>query len=157
MLQTKTRLPWLLLLWLPMANALAQPDLTVGAAAGQPGATVSTPVSFTNNGAVVALSFDITYNPTLVTPGAATPGAGLAPHTVATNIPKPGTLRVLVSPPIVNPLPIVNSGVLLTVPWTISASAAQANIPLNLGNAAFGNAKSVAVPAGALRSGSISP
>lgn len=157
MLQAKTGLPWLLLLWLPMASAFAQPDLTVGSATGRPGEIVTLPVTFANNGTVVAMSFDITFNPVLVTPGTVTPGVALAPHTVATNIPTPGTLRILVSPPIVNPLPIVKNGVLLTVSWTISASAIQANIPLNLGNVAFGNAKSAAVPAGTLTSGHIAP
>ena len=58
-----------LLLWLPLASAVAQPDLTVGADSGLPGATVTLPVTFTNNGAVVGMSFDITYNQALVTPG----------------------------------------------------------------------------------------
>lgn len=148
---------WLFMLfWLPIASVFAQPDLTVGAAVGQPGATVNTLVSFTNNGAVVAMSFDITFNPALVTPGTVAIGAGLAPHTVATSIPTPGTLRVLVNPPLVNPLPAANNGVLLTVPWTIAAGATSA-IPLALTNVTFANAAAGSVPATALTSGQITP
>ena len=157
MIPPKKIFAWLLgLLWLPMAGAFGQPDLTVGAAAGQPSATVNIPVSFTNNGAVVAMSFDITFNPALVTPGTVASGAGLAPHTVATSVPTPGTLRVLVNPPFVNPLPAANNGVLLTVPWTIAAGATSA-IPLTLTNVTFANAAAGSVPAGVLTSGQITP
>lgn len=156
MMQAKTRLPWLLLLlWLPITSAFAQPDLTVGSATGQPGATVSTAVSFTNNGAVVAMSFEITFNPALVTPGPATPGAALAPHTVATNISAPGTLSVAITPPIINPLPTVNNGILLTIPWTISAGSAPATTALTLTNVAFANAQQGGVPPDDLTSGQI--
>ena len=157
MIPAKKIFVWfVMLLVLPMANALAQPDLTVGAATGQPGATVNIPVSFTNNGAVVAMSFDITFNPALVTPGTMASGAGLAPHTVATSVPTPGTLRVLVNPPFVNPLPAANNGILLTVPWTIAAGATSA-IPLTLTNVTFADTAARSVPAGALTSGQITP
>ena len=155
MMQAKTRFPWLLLLlWLPMTSAFAQPDLTVGSATGQPGATVATTVSFTNNGAVVAISFEILFNPALVTPGPVTPGAALAPHTVATNISAPGTLSVAITPPIINPLPTVNNGILLTIPWTISAGSAPTTTALTLTNVVFASAQG-GVPPDDLTSGQI--
>ncbi|MDG4583601.1 MAG: IPTL-CTERM sorting domain-containing protein [Candidatus Competibacter sp.] len=157
MIQSTKRLLGLLLvlLLLPMASAFAQPDLTVGNGAGLPGATVNTDVSFTNNGAVVAMSFEITYDPTRVTPGAVTNGPALSPHSVATNIPVAGTLRVLVNPPLVNPLPNVNNGVLFTVPWTIAGAAAPGNVPLGLVTVVFSNAAAGAVPPGTLTPGQI--
>lgn len=145
----------MLLLLLPMASAFAQPDLSVGAASGAAGATVTTPVTFTNNGAVVSFNFDITYDPALVTPGTVTAAAGLAPHTVAASVPTPGTLRVLINPPIVIPLPNVNNGVAVNVPWTIAASAAAGNVALTLAKVTFANASAAAVPAGTLTSGQI--
>ena len=157
MIQSTKRLLGLLLVLLlfPMASAFAQPDLTVGNGAGLPGATVNTAVSFTNNGAVVAMSFEITYDPARVTPGAVTNGPALAPHSVATNIPVAGTLRVLVNPPLVNPLPTVNNGVLFTVPWTIAGAAAPGNVPLGLATVVFSNAAAGAVPPGTLTPGQI--
>ncbi len=144
----------LLALLLPMANAFAQPDLTVGNASGLPGATVSTDVSFTNNGAVVGMSFDITYDSALVTPGVVTPSAGLTPHTVATSV-VPGVLHVLINPPLVNPLPTVNDGVMFTVSWTIAGGAAAGNTPLGLTAVVFSDAQAQAVTPGALTPGQI--
>ncbi|MGB5063747.1 MAG: PASTA domain-containing protein, partial [Candidatus Competibacter sp.] len=145
----------LALLLLPMASAFAQPDLTVGSNAGLPGATVNTDVSFTNNGAVVAMSFDITYDSTRVTPGVVTNGPALSPHSVATSIPVAGTLRVLVNPPLVIPLPNVGTGVLFTVPWTIAGAAAPGNVPLGLATVVFSDAAAQAVAPGTLTPGQI--
>jgi len=150
----------LLLLLLPMASAFAQPNLTVGSASGAAGATVNTPVTFTNNGAVVAISFDITYDSTKVTP---TPTVGsdgkLLP--VSTFIKSPGTLYVVVLPYDPNvfppkPLPTVNSGVLFTVPWAIAAGATGSTaLTLTNVNVTFSNAQAAAVSAGTLTNGQI--
>ena len=157
MMQAKTRFPWLLLLlWFPMTSAFAQPDLTVGSATGQPGATVSTAVSFTNNNTVVWMSFYITFNPALVTPGAVMPSAALAlHHTVATNISPPGTLRVAITSPTTDPLPTVSSGILLTIPWTITAGSAPTTTALTLAEVRFANNEESEVTPNALTSGQI--
>ena len=145
----------LVLLLLPIASAFAQPDLTVGNASGLPLATVSTDVSFTNNGDVVGMQFDINYDPLLVTPGIVVGGSALAPHSVSSDTPSAGVLRVLITPPIQIPLPKVNSGVLVTIPWTISGGAAAGNTALTLANVVFSNALAASVTPGTLTSGQI--
>lgn len=156
----------LLLLLLPMASAFAQPNLTVGSASGAAGATVNTPVTFTNNGAVVAISFDITYDSTKITPGAVTSGTALPPHSIWTSSGTAGKLGITIvtqqplpdptkpSPPPTTPT-AVNTGILFTVPWTIAASAPAGNVPLALANVIFANAQAAAVSASTLTNGQI--
>ncbi len=58
----------------------AQPNLQIGSASGVPGGAVTIPVTFTNNGSVAALQFDLQYSSTVLTAGSLTSGAALSPH-----------------------------------------------------------------------------
>ena len=142
----------LLLLLLPMASAFAQPDLTVGSATGKPGDTVNTAVTFTNNGAVVGMSFDITYDSTKVTPGKPVNGSALGSHVLSSNVPTPGTLKVVI---ISLANAVMGSGELFTVPWTIAASATGGNVPLTLANTVLSDASAKPVTSGNRTSGQI--
>jgi hypothetical protein len=125
------------LIWTVMVFSTAvwaQPNLQIGSGSGVPGGAVSVPVTFTNSGSVAALQFDLQYNSANLTAGSLTSGAALSPHVLYSSAPSSGALRVVIIPPVVSPLPATNTGILVNIPLTISASANPGNYPLAISN-----------------------
>jgi hypothetical protein len=136
-MKTTKRVWMAVLTWVVMAfssTVWAQPNLQIGSGSGVPGGAVSVPVTFTNSGSVAALQFDLQYNSANLTAGSLTSGAALSPHVLYSSAPSSGALRVVIIPPVVSPLPATNTGILVNIPLTISASANPGNYPLAISN-----------------------
>jgi len=112
--------------------AFAQPDISLNPATGKPGDTVTIPVQFTNNGSVVGLQFDLQYNSAVLDPGSLTAGSNLSPHALSSSSPSSGVIRLLITPPVTKPLPPVNDGVIVSIPFTISSGASAGPYPISL-------------------------
>ena len=134
--------------------AQAQPDVTVGNGTTQPGGTVSIPVSFTNNGAVVGFNFDITYDTTVITAVDLSNcnGNDMDPGGVTCNSPSAGTISIAVA---TFPLANVASTQIGTIDFTISGTAPLAPTTLTVANASFSDASAGAVSPGTLTNGTI--
>jgi hypothetical protein len=125
------------LIWTVMVFSTAvwaQPNLQIGSGSGAPGAAVTIPVTFTNNGSVAALQFDLQYSSAVFAVGSLTSGTALSPHLLYSSTPSSGLLRVVIIPPVVSPLPATHTGVLVNIPVTISASANLGSYALSISN-----------------------
>ncbi|TND04271.1 MAG: hypothetical protein FD120_1385, partial [Gammaproteobacteria bacterium] len=137
--------------------AHAAPSLSLGAAttATATGQTFTVPVSLTNDAAVATLQFDIQYNATQLTAGepviAGVPTS--TQHSIAWSSPAAGVRRLVISPPRANSA--VLSGVLVTVPFTVSPSASAGSLPLTLAGITMSNAAGTVVAPGTVTHGSV--
>ena len=159
-METTKRVWMMALIWAVIAISSAvwaQPNLQIGSASGVPGGAVTIPVTFTNNGSVVALQFDLQYSSTVLTAGSLTSGAALSPHLSASATPSSGTLRVVIYPPVASPAPGTNTGVLVNIPLTISPSAGAGNYPLTLSSPSvvFSDGSAHLVSSGTLSNGQV--
>lgn len=114
----------------------AAPGLSIGSATGSPGQTVNIPVTFTSDGTVVSLQFDVQYNVAKLAVGTPTGMAGLASSDVFM------ARRVVIAPSSSNS--VLSSGQIATIPFTLQAKA-SGNLPLVLTNVVMTNAAAVAV------------
>ena len=138
----------LVVLAMPLQSQ-AQPDLTIGditAAAGDTGVLV--PVTFINNpnGDVISLQFDVQYNSVALTLSATEGPALVPPHGLASNNLSPGILRVLVTLPLLNMRPPINSGVLVQLSVDVAAGTAPGVYTLTLANVIFVDTNAIQVP-----------
>jgi len=144
------------LLLLGMAFAAQAADITVGTASGAQGDSITIPVTIAGDAVSVGAQFDIAFDPAVVAVG--TPplvnAFSLVPSSIATSVPSPGVLRVVISPPIVNPLPAIPDGS-FTINFDIDAAAAAGNSPLALSDVQFSDAAALAVAVGTLTDGSV--
>lgn len=113
-------------------NTLAAPSLTLGTATGSPGQTVQIPVSFTNNGSVVSLQFDVQYNATQLAVGTPTGVTGLASSDVFL------ARRIVIAPSSSNT--VLAAGQIAVIPFTLQANA-NGTFPLTLTNVVMTNAR----------------
>ncbi|MCH9651413.1 MAG: cohesin domain-containing protein [Deltaproteobacteria bacterium] len=79
---------------LSAAQASAQPQLTAGTAAGEPGETVEVPLLWSGEGEAVALQVDVQFDPDVLSI-AALEGGQLGVHTLESAAVSPGRLRLL--------------------------------------------------------------
>lgn len=121
----------------------AAPSLSLGTASGTPGQVVNIPVSFTNDGTVVALQFDVQYTTVPLTAGMPTAGAALGTNGLASSEVTAGKLRVVITPSTGNAL--VGSGQMAVLPFTIQAGAAPGDLALTLSNVVMTDAAAVAL------------
>ncbi|NCC39519.1 MAG: hypothetical protein EOM21_08735, partial [Gammaproteobacteria bacterium] len=139
----------LLLCSIPWVGVCAQPTLVMGSASGTPGQVVTTDVGFANladaPGPVVGMQFSIQYDPARLVYNEVTADSALSPHAVRTNGSTPGTLLILLTPPIENPLPALPDGALLNVEWSILAGASPGVTELALAEVILGNREATAV------------
>jgi hypothetical protein len=133
----------------------AQPGLQLGSATGAPGETVNIPVTFTNNGSVVAFQFDVGFNTATLTAGTAAAGLVLNAHLKGSATLPSGPFRALVYPPTTPSLPKAGSGVILTLPFTIGAGAAAGDYNLTLSGVVFSDEGANSVAPGTLTSGKV--
>ena len=139
--------------------AHAAPDITVGNVANaNPGDTVNIPVSFLNGAgasAAVTVQFDITFDNANLSLAAPSVDANLVPHTMSSSFPNATTLRVVIIPPLVLPLPAVNDGVLFSIPVTVVAGAAAGSYSLTIASVVLGDATANAIAVDGLTNGSV--
>jgi hypothetical protein len=157
-MKTTKSVAMVVMIWTVMAFSTAiwaQPNLQIGSASGVPGGAVSVPVTFTNNGSVVALQFDLQHNSTALTAGSVTSGAALSPHLSASSTLSSGTLRVVIYPPVTSPLPATSAGILVNIPLTISASASPGNYALTISSVVFSDGSAHLVNSGTLSNGQV--
>ncbi len=127
--------------------------LSLGTASGMPGQTVDIPVSFTNDGTVVALQFDVQYNATQLTAGMPTAGTALGANGLASSEVVSGTRRVVVTPTSGNA--VMASGKIITFPLTIAAAASSGNQALTISNVVMSDAGAATVTPTSLGNGTV--
>lgn len=127
--------------------------LAVGNVQGTVGSTVAVPIALSDGSGISALQFTLSFDSALLTP--ATDPVALGPlvpntFTVSANTATPGRVTVVISPPLVSPLPTFNSGsgTVVTLTFRVASTASPgATSPLTLSNisASDQNANAVAL------------
>ena len=97
-----------------------QAGLAIDVRAGVPGEVVQLPIDFTNDGTIVAIQFDVTFDSAVLTAQDPLPGEGLADHVVAFNQLEDGLWRVVVYSPTNN---LLGSGTAVLLPLSVNAAA----------------------------------
>ncbi len=136
--------------------AQAAVDVTVGTATGAQGDSITIPVTIAGDALSVGGQFDISFDAAVVSVGAPAivNAFSMVPSSIATSVPSPGVLRVVISPPIVNPLPPIPDGSFV-INFDIDAAAAAGLSPLALSNVQFSDDAAANVPNGTLTDGSV--
>jgi len=102
--------------------AEAAPELTIGTVNGAPGEQALVPVTISSDGSIVTLQFDIQYDSSQLTAADPVPSSSIAGiYTVHSSEPSAGLRRILIVPPESNP--VLGSGLLLDIPFTINPAA----------------------------------
>jgi len=137
-----------------VATAVAQ-SLTVGSGQGENGDQLTIPVNFSNDANnVVAIQFDIQYDTSLINITSAEAGDDLPSNfSFSSSSPSSGVLRVIISPPIQNPLPPVPSGEIAKLNITITGQSGSAD--LTLANVSLSDSDGNSVTPAALNNGVI--
>ncbi len=135
-------------------TAWAAPSLSLGTASGTPGQAVNIPLTFTNDGSVVSLQFDVQYNAAQVSAGAPVAGAALGAQGLASAEATPGARRIVITPTAGNT--VMGSGQLATIPFTIAATATSGNKTLSVNNVVMTTASAAALASFTTTSGQIS-
>lgn len=135
--------------------AQAAPSLALGSAKGAAGQVVSVPLTFTNDGSVAGLQFDVQFDATQLNAGATTAGSALTAtgHGIASSVVSANTLRVVVKPSLGNGS--ISSAELASLSWGISAVAPGGVQPLTITNVVLAKSDSSAVAVGTLTPGAI--
>ena len=133
--------------------AEAAPELSAGTANGAPGEQVTIPVNYTSDGAVVALQFDIQYDPSQLTMADPVPSAGIGAHTVHSSEPSVGLRRIIIAPPETNP--VINSGLLMDIPVTINSTASYQSESLTITPIVMSDSSAAAVAPTAVTNGTV--
>lgn len=137
------------------ATGYAQ-SLSIGSGSGAQGDTLTIPITFTNAAdAAVGTNFDVTFDPALVSITGVAAGSALTgtAFTFNSSFPSAGTARVLVTPPLVSPFPVLPSGQIAVL--TVQIVAASGTAALTGGNAFWSDANGVASPITAITNGSV--
>ena len=126
--------------------AQAAPALSVGAATGNPGTTVDVPIAFVNDSDIVALQFDVVFDPAEATAGVAVIGPDVVSgHDIDSNLVAPGQLRVILFS---TNSDVLSSGDIALIPFTLGAGV-TAPVPLALTNVQYVQAFAVIAPGSA--------
>lgn len=123
-------------------HAYAATTLSGGSACSVPGTTVNIPFTFTGDGSTSAVQFDVTFDDSILTPGAPVLGPGAPAHTFDWNVVSAGRMRLIVFSATNTALV---SGVLATVPFDIDLSAPAGAEALPLADWVFANPGLLAV------------
>jgi len=137
------------LFWTP---ARAGPALNVGDASGVAGSTVIVPNYFTTDTNIVALQYDLIYDPSILTAGPSVGADALANHLLDSSSFGPGIRRVLVYS-LTNAR--LTNGVLADHILFIATGAPDATTSITLTNAIFSNAQGAKVEPEGLLGGSL--
>jgi hypothetical protein len=133
-----------LLVVLAATPALGQRELVVEIASGDPGETVNVSVTYTGDGTVTGLQFDLTFDNGFLTLGTATAGPALTDHDLDTEIVTPGMVRILVHSPTND---ILADGVVTTLPFTIDPVTPDGFYPIDRSGVVMGDPNALgAVP-----------
>jgi len=125
----------------------AQTVVAIPERAAPPGSEIAVPVSLTGGEGVTALQLDVLFDPSVLE--ARTPEApvSLAPHLLATSEPSTGRLRILVLPPVTDPLPDLSSGQVVTLRFGIAPDAGPQRSTLRIADATLSDSSAGAVTA----------
>jgi PKD repeat protein len=135
----------ILLAWSPPGgDAATSPSISGSTTCGTPGETVQLPVAFTNDGAVVALQFDLGLSGGAVA-APVTAGDAVTDHLARSNVLSSGALRVLVYSPTNAAL---GNGTLVTVPFTIPVGLTGGSLSLGFSGVVLANASGQKVTPG---------
>ncbi len=118
-----------LLSLLSSSGAMAQPQVTVGTAAGQPGDIVEIPVTLAEASGTVALQLDLLYNQERVSGGALVEGPALDDHVLDWSVVSDGRLRAVLTT--VSSADLAD-GELFRVAFEIAEDAGPGNQPIVL-------------------------
>jgi len=132
--------------------AHAAPDLVVGEVAGNVGDTVTVPITFTNDDAVVGMDFKLKYNPALLTVSSVDLsglGGSISNHS---NDAKNGVITFLFAN---FPLEEISSGEVLVKFIINEATSSEATSSLALKKVTFSNKAADAIVAGKVIGGSV--
>lgn len=138
---------------------MAQPGwtaavLSVGSGSALPGNAVNIPVTFDNSSAVVSLQFDVQFNHAEMTVGSPTVGTALGSiHGIASSVPAPGTLRIVIAPSPDNA--VIGSGQIGSIPFTIDVGASYDTKALSFSNVIMSDGGASSVAQIALNNGQI--
>src|SRR5437867_935261 len=113
------------------AISAAAPSLSVRSVAGAPGATVLVAINYTSHTNAPTLQFDLLYSTTYLASSDPIRGNALSDHSVASAEPSPGVRRVVIFSGSNRP---ITNGVLVYVPFTLAANAADHDEALRLSN-----------------------
>ena len=108
--------------------------LIVGNGQGNPRDTLAIPVTFSNDlNNVVAIQFDITFDPDLVDITNAVPGSALETNfSFSTNEPAPGIRRIVIIPSIYFPMPTLPDGEIAVISvYLVGAPGSRATLTLD--------------------------
>jgi len=134
----------LLVLSLAISNSVwAAPELNLSTVSGQSGDTVNVTASFVSDSSVTSMQFDILYDQTQLSSGIPLPGAALGANGLAYSEPSAGLRRIVITPSSNND--VSSTGDLITLPFTIDASADQNDKLLILNNVIMSDALANAV------------
>src|SRR5262245_10278186 len=113
-----------------LASMAAETSLSIGNMPGSPGDTVTVPIHLRQPSSdVVAMQFDVTFEPARVSAGAAVGTTRLTSHTVKSREIAPGIRRTLVYSP-GNAVVSGTNGSVVTVPFTVSPQERISSGPL---------------------------
>jgi DNA-binding beta-propeller fold protein YncE len=119
-------------------GAVADPEISLGTVNASAGDTVEVPVSFANDGTAAAIQIDIHYDSAQLASDDPVAGVALIPHGLASSIISPGIRRTVITPPSDNPL--VKSGELVRLPFTVLTHAAAASRVITVSNVIISDA-----------------
>lgn len=130
----------LVLTVIPGAHGWAQ-ELAIGTAGAGQGQTVYLAISLDDGSSgtdeVVAMQADVNFNPSVLTPGNASPGSGVVDHIVRSSVPSTGVQRLVIFSPSTSALA---DGEIATLALTIASSAPTGATPITLSNVVLATA-----------------
>ena len=105
---------------LPISPLAAQAGLSIDVVAGVAGGQVQLPIDFTNDGTIVAIQFDVTFNQAVLAAQDPLPGESLADHEVAFNQLTDNRWRIVAYSPTNS---LLGSGTAVLLPLDVDAAA----------------------------------
>jgi Cohesin domain len=139
-----------ILLVIGICSSFGAPQLSVGNTNGVPGASVSVATMIASDTNVVAVQYDIVFNPATLISTDATAGGAQPNHQVASALVNQSTRRMVLYSPANAAL---TNGVLANLVFTIASNAPPGVSSLLITNAIFANAQGNQVQPGGLASG----
>jgi len=143
----------LVLAWSLLSPSLvsAERSLVVGTVQSSPGSSTTVPVTFTNDGTVVGLQFDLSYDPAVLSLTGISGGGVVVDHIIESNVVIAGQLRIVVHSPTNASL---GSGTLLSLGFDID-TLASGFTPLDRSLVVLGDQAAVFKPPTSLQSGGV--
>jgi len=147
------RLSAVVLAWVLVLPSLvsAERSLVVGMVSSSPGAAATVPVTFTNDGTVVGLQFDVSYDPSVLSLTGISGGGAVVDHVIESNVVIAGQLRIVVHSPTNAALA---SGTLLSLGFDVDI-AASGFAPLAPSTVVLGDQVATMRPPTSLQSGGV--